>query len=523
MRYRIEIGATAVVAVIAGGAVALTSLVGVLTPLVAVLIVIAVGTVVVLGNLAVRNPAVGSVVLLALSFLCMRPMLFGERYSAVSIALALAALACAAAAGRSSPERSSGSVVLWVSLLWIWNLLLTLRPGVSLEIALRGLANVPLVIGATWIVTSQRFRRELLVKLVIGMVLATCASFVLTFALWELNGFGAFQIATIPAGYKIGSFGVELPGVPLYAPFTTTYGAVLIGHSTIPRLLGIGRESGIMGAVIAWCYFMLPRIGWNRLSWKLLLLIGLAATQSTASFGTFLVVFVLTRFLVGQRAAAPSITVLRQLAGTVALFGAGYLAIYAPVLGVQFKLASNEISFNGRLQAASDGLLSVLVHPLGQAGAPNLSPNAGINLIGALIVTGAPGLIFSLGALIRPFMLSQDRRAALGPVAVLLITCLTAQPLNESTAFFLLVMLACAHYGPVGSHGSTDNARSGQEHWKPGDAELRTPKASRLTAGMRAAQYYNAVGTRWRIQLMASRHLPPGRRFNLDSAAGNRS
>ena len=482
--YRIEIAATAVVAAVAGGAVALTSLFGVITPPVAVLMIIALGAVMVLGNLAVRNPAVGSVVLLALSFVCMRPMLFGERYSAASIVLALAALACAAATGRLSPERSSGSLVLWVSLLWTWNLLLTLRPGVSLENTLRGIADVPLVIGAAWIVTSERSRRELLVKLIIGMVLATCASFVLTFALWEVKGFDAFQLGTIPGGYKTGSFGVELPGVPLYAPFTTTYGAVLLGGSAIPRLLGIGRESGIMGALIAWCYFMLPRIGWNHLRWKLLLIIGLAATQSTAAFGTFLVVFVLTRFFVGERPALPSITVLRQLVGTAALFGAGYLAIYAPVLGIQFKIASNEISFSDRLQATSNGLLSVLDHPLGQAGASSVVANAGINLIGALIITGVPGLIFSLGAFVRPFMLSQERRGALGPIAVLLISCLTAQPLNESTAFFLLVMLGCASYVPVGSHSSTNGARSSHKHSMSGNADLwRTPEVSRLTEG----------------------------------------
>jgi hypothetical protein len=469
----IEIGAIFVAAV-AGGAVGFASLFGVISPLNGVLIAIALGAVLIVTNLAVRNPSLGSVVLLAVSFVCMRPMLFGERYSPISIALAVAALVCAAIAGRSAPERSSGSVVLWVSLLWLWNLLLVLKPGVSLETTLRGIADVPFVIAAAWVVTADQARRKLLVKLIVGIVLLTCASFVVTFALWELKGFDSFQLATIPGVYKQDIFGVDLPGVPLYAPFTTTYGVVQAGAVSIPRFLGLGRESGIMGAVIAWCYFMLPRIGWGRVWVKLLLILGLAGTQSTAAFGTFLFVFILMSFFVGRRPSSPSITVLRGSAGAAALVGAGYLAVYAPVLGVLFKFESNSASVNDRVQAASNGLLSVLQHPLGQAGVTGLGPNAGINIIGALLLTGVPGLIFSLGALTRPLILSRERRAALAPTAVILITCLTAQPLSESTAFFLLVMLGCASYTSVAAETSTDwiesgETRGGASHW----AQLR--------------------------------------------------
>jgi hypothetical protein len=463
MGRSIEIG-TVILAAVAGGVVGLASLIGVITPLNGVLITITIAAAVVVGNIAVRNPSLGSVVLLATSFVFMRPMLFGERYSPVSIVLAVAALVCATIAGTNAPERSSGSVMLWVSLLWLWNLLLTLQPGVSLENTLRGIADVPLVIGAAWLVTSDKDRRALLVKLIVGMVLATCASFVITFALWELKGFDAFQLATIPGGYKQDIFGADLPGAPLYAPFTTTYGLVQAGALSIPRFLGLGRESGIMGAVIAWCYFMLPRIGWNRLWMKLLLLLGLAGTESTAAFGTFLVVFILARFFVTPRPVSPSLTVLRGLLGTAALVGASYLAIYAPVLGVLFKFESNSASVNDRVQAASNGLLSVLQHPLGQAGSSDIGPTASINILGALIITGLPGLILSLGALVRPFVLSRERRAALAPTAVVLITCLTAQPLNESAAFFLLVMLGCASYVPAAMEASTGWVKSGATH-----------------------------------------------------------
>jgi hypothetical protein len=439
-------GACVVAAAVAGCAVAIFSIFGEVTPLIGVLISIAVAATVILANVAVRNPKVASALLLAMSFVCMRPMLFGERYSAISIVFAFAALLCATATGRHAPERSSGSVLLWVSLLWSWNLLLTLRPGSSPDITLRGIVVVPLVVFAAWVVISEQSRRTLVVKLIVGMVLATCASLLITFVLWELNGFESFRLGTIPGGYKQDLLGAALPGTPLYAPFTTTYGEVLVGTSIVPRFLGIGRESGIMGAVIAWCFFMLPRIGWSRLEWKLVLVLGLAATQSTAGFGTFLFVFVLTKFLIGQPTVSPSLTVLREFVGLGALVGAAYLAIYAPVLGVLFKFDSNAASVNGRLLSAYAGLRAIVQYPLGQPSAVFTNPDAGVNIVAAILVTGVPGLVFSVGAFVRPFLLSRRWRAALGPTAVLFITCLTSQPLIESTAFFVLVMLGSSSY-----------------------------------------------------------------------------
>jgi hypothetical protein len=413
-----------------------------------------------IGVLAVGRPGVASVLLLALATLFMRPMIFGESYSLVSIGLAMAALGCAAMDGLRVPERSATSTVVWVSLLYLWNLALTLRPNVSVETVLRGIGDVPLVIAAAWLITADPLRRRLFVKLTLAIVLVTCASFVITFCAWRIHGFGSFQIAIIPGGYRPVT-GALLPGVPLYPPFTTTSSTVSIGDSLVPRFLGFGREPGIMAAVIAWAYFMLSRVGWTRPELKLILLAGLAGTQSTAGFGIFLFVLVLMKGFVGEWRASPVIAVMRGALGAGALAFAAYLAIYAPVFGLVFKGQSNEASVNDRTGASWAGIMSVVNHPLGEASAARFHTNAGINLIAALLITGLPGFICSIGALAGPFLRSAQKVEASGPLAVVFLTCLIAQPLADSTGFFLLALLACANLGSRESapRPSIDRAR----------------------------------------------------------------
>ncbi len=400
--------------------------------------------------LAVRRPGAASVVLLALATLFMRPMIFGERYSLVSVGLAIAALGCAAIDGLRVPERSGTSAVVWVSLLFLWDLILALQPNVSVETVLRGIVDVPVVLAVAWLIAADPWRRRLFVKVTLGIVLVTCGSFVITFCLWRIYGFGSFQLATIPGSYKEFD-GALLPGVPLYPPFTTTSSTVAIGDSLVPRFLGLGREPGVMAAIITWAYFMVSRVGWRRPELKVLLLAGLAGTQSTAGFGIFLLVLVVTKFFVGEWRVSTGAAVVRGSIGIAALAAAGYLAVVAPVFGLGYKNQSNEVSVNDRFNASMAGITSMMGHPLGQAGAAGLDRNAGINIIGALLVTGIPGLVCSIGALIGPLVASSQKVSALGSWAVVVLTCLIAQPLAESTGFFLLALIACANLGSLQS------------------------------------------------------------------------
>jgi hypothetical protein len=419
---------------------------------------------------AARRRSTFSVTLLVVAVPFLRPFIFGERYSPIGIMFAVAAAAMAylddALRRRNGeqPERADSatrSFLVWVSLLWAWMLLLlVLRPESSVGPTFRSIVSVLLVLAAATVVLRDGSRRTLALKGFLVLSLVSCGSFAVTFALWLAKDYGAFQLGVIPGGYELNLSGDTLPGAPVFAPFTTTYGLVAYGGSLIPRFLGYGRESGMTAAALAWAYFMLPRVGWDRRPWKVLLLIGLAGTQSTAGFGVFVVVWVLDRLLLP--AAKPTTTsATGRLGGLVLLVGAVYLAIYAPVFGIAAKTTVNPVSVQDRSAATLQGLHAITDHPLGQSLrlAQREVRFPGINVVASIAVIGIPGALLSLLTLTHPLLRSRQRRRAAAPTLVVLLTVLLAQPLMGSTVLSLLALLGCLEFDePPGDRPSRDSA-----------------------------------------------------------------
>lgn len=383
--------------------------------------------------LASMRPAIASVVLLVASVPFLRPFILGEDYSTLAPVLALSAVAVSLPDGVSLP-RPSLVFLGWWTAAWLWFSVQTTWGAQEAGPIGSGWVTIWLPVAAAVLVLGDLRRRRMFTKALVGLVLVLCAAFAVTFAMWLLGGFGSFRIATLPLGYEAVANGTT----PLYFPLTPTYSQFEFGGVVVPRMLGMGRESGIMAVLIGWSWFTLRRIGWTNSLWKVMLLVGLAGTQSTAGFAVFLIVGVVG-WLFTDRPGYWSIGMRRTL-GVVVLSAAVVTAYFVPVYGLAAKSQLNAASVDDRQRATVTGLES-LWPPIGRA-PYSYEQLTGINLVAAVTVIGAFGAVLLAAALLHPLMTSPERAAALPAVGFVFLTTLTSQPPQFSGGFFLITSLA---------------------------------------------------------------------------------
>lgn len=400
----------------------------------------------ILAFILAANAAKASPLLLLLALPFMRPFLFGERYAVISVALcvtaALLALQDDDLFKKHWIDRPNRSLMFWTGLLWLWQIALITR-GESEGDTLRGVVTIPITLLCAVIVMGSPDRRRIVLKGVTFAVVASCISFIITFAMWLVTDFETGELGLIPGGYEKDYFKRISPGQPVFFPFTVTYGLEL----RIPRFLGWGRESGMAAVVIAWVYLMLPRLKELDRWWiKLVLLLGLLGTQSTAGFGVLLAVWVVSRVLLIRRGDSPLKAYVRVLVGSAGLAAAIYIAIVAPFFGINDKKRLNAESYETRQFATQEGIKAAREHPWGQSDTFVQNDQAAINIIGSITRTGVPGFVISVFVLTMPLVRSKDRIGAAGPVLLVVFTTLTAQPLLQSTGLYLMVGMAASTY-----------------------------------------------------------------------------
>ena len=131
------------------------------------------------------------------------------------------------------------------------------------------------------------------------------------------------------------------------------------------------------------------------------------------------------------------------------MVGAGWLAVDAPVLGLNAKQSSNEASLAERQDATDAGVRALTESPLGGLGTEK---QAGINLISDVAVNGLPFVVLvTLAILVPPLIApahgSQPAGRAVPVALVVFLTLLLSQPAAASTWAFGLVAVACAAEG----------------------------------------------------------------------------
>jgi hypothetical protein len=389
-------------------------------------------------------PTVAAVAVLA-TLPLLRPGVFGESTALVGCGFAILGAVAALLRRERVRARPVPAVPLLVGIVavaYLWMIghgATVFAPDRVRDLFQDFVLTVGSLVALAVVLADARARRAVARGFVVITVLV-CASWVVTALFWGVAGLGAGQITTVPVG--------AVEPQPVYFPFTISYSTSDVFGVDVPRLTGFGRESGWMAMFIAATWFLTDAVGYRARWIKVLLVAGLVGTLSTAGFGVFVVVLALDVFL-RPRGGIALRGFLRQLGGLVAIAGAGWLAVDAPVLGLNAKQTTNETSLAERQDATDAGIRALTESPLGGLGSEK---QAGINLVSDIAVNGLPFVVLVSVAILVPAFLSPGRGAdPVGravPVALtVFLTLLLSQPAAASTWAFGLVAVACAAEG----------------------------------------------------------------------------
>jgi hypothetical protein len=400
----------------------------------------AIGTVV-LGTVLVVNARHASWLLVVLAVPLARPNFFGESYSVVAAVLVYAAavLAIVSDHGRlliaTRAHRTLRSVAFWIAVAYLWLLFRAANFGFGTPVQplIQSILLVVTVIAGAAIVMAEEGRSRAVARGFIAVVLIECASYVVTAIIWAIGGVGSGLVAHVPGTAH--SFASDI-----YFPGTITTATQTVLGLTMPRFDGIGREPGWMAMWCALAYFLIPRITKRRSRVvRAMLLVGMLATFSTAGFGVFLVVWSFEKFLRPRRGGDASLTYLRWVVGGIVMVAAVWLAIKAPVFGLDAKSIMNATSLDDRTLATRAGLNALRTSPL-----VGTSHGSGVNLVASIAGAGLPFSLAVLAALFMPLRSHPARGMALGPISVLAITLVTSQPAQDSTWVYVAAVIIYA-------------------------------------------------------------------------------
>ena len=388
-----------------------------------------------------RVPAAVPAGLLLASLPFLRPGTFGEYTALPGCGLALAAGVAAMLRREHAPTRPARAVSALLALVvaaYVWLVLHSVWVDDLLRIRSQFqdfVLTVGSLVAAVLVLSDPRAR----LAVARGFVVVLCligASWLVTALWWAVVGVGTGQLGMIP----VGTVGPQ----PVYLPFTISYSTSSVFGTDVPRLTGIGRESGRMAMYCAAGWFLAEAVGYRSWLVRGLILAGLVGTLSTAGFGVFVVVLAVQAFLL-PRGGIGLGGFLRQIGGLGSIGGAAWLALYAPVLGLAAKQTSNEASVDERSDATAAGVRAITTKPWGGQGTEK---QAGVNLISDIAVNGLPFVLLITAALLVPLLLVRPApglRGRAAPVAlVVFATLLASQPAAASTWVFILVALALA-------------------------------------------------------------------------------
>jgi hypothetical protein len=366
-----------------------------------------------------------------------RPNLFGEQCSVVAAGLCFGAAFVALIGDKRQinvlgrAARPLRSVVLWLFLGYAWLAATASDEGIRPVIQ-----SVALTVGTTAavvVVLADQRRASITAKLFLILLLGSVASWAVTAGVWLVGGVGTGRILqfTLP-----GSFSQTI-----YFPCTVTTSVAQLSGMTLPRFSGLGREAGWMAMYLAFAFFLLPRVGWLKARWRLLCVLGIAGTVSTAGFGVFVIVLAFEWFLRTRPVSNLLTDYLRRLSGMWLLAGAAWLAVNAPVVGLAAKRQINEVSLSERSAATAAGWHALWNTPLGGEAANRVG---GVNLIASIAASGLPFVICVVAALLSPRVWHRARPLTSAPIMVLLLTLATSQPAKDSTWVFVAAVMAYA-------------------------------------------------------------------------------
>jgi hypothetical protein len=398
-------------------------------------IVVIVALIVFLVVAAKKPQAIASLLVVA-AIPFMRPNLFGEQVALVGTGLCVAGALVALAADKGHTRIPKQYVVIIMGVLAMSTWLLTktsIFGDGNPQFIFQGYITTGLTVLAAGVVLAGRERRQIVGRGFVWLVLAVCASYAVTVLYWLVMGIGSGAIATFAISSEINS-------AVLYFPLTPTSATQTVQGVTFPRLTGIGREPGWMAIYAGIALLLWPRVGKPKLLGRAILVLGLLGTISTAGFGVFAVVLILT-WIANPSPMGDAFTRLVGFTFKVGFLAvAAWVAYNAPVLGFSAKGGLNEVSLTERSNATAVGLEALTASPLGGV---HSGVQDSINLVASLAPNGLPFFLIVTAIFLLPLASRRIRAGAFGPLMMIYLTLLLSQPANDSTFVFILAGLAC--------------------------------------------------------------------------------
>lgn len=232
--------------------------------------------------------------------------------------------------------------------------------------------------------------------------------------------------------------GGEAAAGTIYFPLSMTY-SPLMGADifSLYRFSGFFREAGIYQAIAAYC-LVLALIS-KRSYWVVLgLILGIVCTFSTIGLAMLAVAMVAALWIKGR------FTLKIFSISALLLGGGGYIALYAPLIGMVAK--RDDLAFSASFDERNDALLRGVErfseNPFGYGPFSGTQSNDGITLLTSIGAIGAIGFLIQVlllsGLRAAPRFQLSTRVAACLPI---LLTALFSQPIYGAPLIYVLLMI----------------------------------------------------------------------------------
>lgn len=378
---------------------------------------------VILGIIAVNHPNHLAPIILGVGLILCRPSVFGERMPWLGSAIMLAGAVLAMVSGKHEDDQRCLPVwpLCFFGVGYFWLILREAIIGDDAFSLVTSTVTVFLPVFAFMLVARNHDVVRRTSNVFVWLITVASASVAMSLIVGLIVGYGALRMGVLPIGYEKASTG-------LLFPFSLSYGA---NAESIPRFLGLGREPGMGAIYIGYAFFAMPAVK-RRALYRAVLLIALAATQSTAGIGIFAVCLGLY-FVLGQAKFRPFAALLAVGLSVWAI----YVALYDTAFG--FLAKQDTISATDRTRATAAGWEAMLNEPFTAA---TTEPLSSINMVAGMAVTGAPWFLCMTLFMIAPLLVAGWRRKWTSYATLFIVaTMVTSQPLYGSTGIMILALM----------------------------------------------------------------------------------
>lgn len=398
----------------------------------------------------------GKLLFLLTAVFFVRPSAMGNEYTSVGVGLVIIAflLHLMDAYYRSKKigfSRQNNIIFLGVLMLFCYiglQALLVPNHQNIVSVLKTVLANVALISFAAMILSDER-TKKMFFQWFTWLTLLTCISVLVTFILTTvipLEHLFLFQI-------RYGTSGGYQEAGQTYFPFTTLYGVLNYEQLALPRFLGLFRESGLTQMFILWMLYNLESLDMNKVWVKIVLIVGLIFTFSTAGIA-FLFINLVAKYLVNLKLWRA------LLLGLVA-----YLAIFhMPFIGINDKIDTGHgTSVSDRQQAMTNAWNSLQDHPMGVGFNNNDVHNSGINLLAASNMIGVVGFLLCLLVYFLGMTAVENKKRYFLSVLPIVLTSLFSQPILDAPLVY--IMFLAPYAAAADKLGNTAKAALLTKNW----------------------------------------------------------